>query len=451
MIDFHLLKHIRNNDDYVVIWLFNIGVEKYWNGEVFTVKNGKEDVIVNHLEEINLLITKKQDIILLRNMPSKEYLKTMEEFGVEIPCIMCPSCEDENKGISELVLEDDNLIIEIKEKIKLEKKVIFVPYGVSELEEQISDKLEVPMLGSSNEINKKINNKVFSRRFAMEQGFRVAEGRVCEGLEELESVAYEMLEKFGKIIIKEPCGASGKGLWVVDSEVKCRMSLTIIKRFFKNRIDSGWIVEEWCNKKADLNYQIYIGLNGEIEVFSIKEQKVNSTVYIGSIIPPTFSDLIMQECKTCGEIIAVKLYELGYRGILGVDAMILENNELIPIVEINGRFTLSTYVSFVQEMKHAINSRLFAFYNKIPLMDYNDYTGLKEQLQEKKIWYKANSGLFVYNSESITKSRVGDNGRMFAILFANNEDELMTQYKTIIRKFIAEKSCASEAHNSNVE
>lgn len=57
----------------------------------------------------------------------------------------------------------------------------------------------------------------------------------------------------------------------------------------------------------------------------------------------------------------------------------------------------------------------------------------------------------MYNSESITKSRVGDNGRMFAILFANNEDELMTQYKTIIREFIAEKSCASEAHNSNVE
>ena len=53
MIDFHLLNHIRRNDDYVVIWLFNIGVEKYWNGEVFTVKNTKEDIVVNHLEELN--------------------------------------------------------------------------------------------------------------------------------------------------------------------------------------------------------------------------------------------------------------------------------------------------------------------------------------------------------------------------------------------------------------
>ena len=199
MIDFHLLNHIRNNDDYIVIWLFNIGLEKYWNGEVFTVRNTKEDVLVNHLEEINLLITKKQDIFLLRNMPSEVYLKSMEEFGVEIPCIMCPLCEDENKGISELVLEDENLIIEIKKKIKSEKKVIFVPYGVSELEEQIRDRLGVPMLGAPSAINKKINNKVFSRKFAIEQGFRVAEGRVCEGVEELESVSYLSL-----IHISEP-------------------------------------------------------------------------------------------------------------------------------------------------------------------------------------------------------------------------------------------------------
>lgn len=430
MIDFHLLNHIRSNDDYVVIWLFNIGVEKYWNGEVFTVKNAKEDILVNHLEEINLLVTRKQDILLLRDKPSKAYLESMKEFGAQIPSIMCPSYEDENKSISELVLEDEDLIEAIKKKIE-QKKAIFVPYGVSEMEEQIKDKLGVPMLGSSSEISKTINNKIFSRMFAIEQGFHVPEGRVCSGFEKLEAVAYEMLMKYGKIIIKEPCGASGKGLWVVDSKDKYRSTFLIIKRFFKNRIDQEWLVEEWCNKKADLNYQIYIGLNGEVEVFSIKEQKVDSTVYIGSVMPPAFSNSIMQKCKQCGEIIGARLFELGYRGVVGIDAMILDNDELIPIIEINGRFTLSTYVSFVQEKKELENTVLFSFYTKIPLKNCNDYSELKKQLQEKNIWYKDNQGLFVYNSESITKSRVGDNGRMFGILFAHSEQELMEQYETI--------------------
>ena len=81
---------------------------------------------------------------------------------------------------------------------------------------------------------------------------------------------------------------------------------------------------------------------------------------------------------------------------------------MIPIIEINGRFTLSTYVSFVQEKKKLANAVL--------LVSYNNYSGLKKQLQEKNICYKDNHGLFVYNSESITKRRVGENGRMFGIL-----------------------------------
>ena len=303
MMKFHLLEHIRKNDDNVVIWLFNIGLEKYWNGEVFTVKNTKEDVVVNHMEEMNLLLTRKQDILILRSKPEESYLQALQEFGAEIPRIVWPSTENEEKSISELVVEDDALIAQMKELTKDAQNVFFVPYGVSEIEEQIQKKLNVPMFGSASEINKMVNNKVFSRAFAIENGFRVSEGKVCQGFAELEVAAKQMLAKYGKIIIKEPCGASGKGLWVVDSEAKCKSTLLIIKRFFQEHMDGEWLVEEWCSKKADLNYQIYVGMNGEVEVFSIKEQKVNGTVYVGSVIPPAFTDDMMQECRECGEII----------------------------------------------------------------------------------------------------------------------------------------------------
>ena len=42
---------------------------------------------------------------------------------------------------------------------------------------------------------------------------------------------------------------------------------------------------------------------------------------------------------------------------------------------------------------------------------------------------------YIYNSESITKLRVGENGRMFGILFAHAEHELMEQYETIHKEF----------------
>lgn len=426
---FHLLKHIRKNDDYTVIWLFNIGLEKYWNGEVYTVKDTREDIIVNHMEEMNLLLTRKQDILILRARPDTAYLREMEQFGCEIPAIVCPGREDETKSISELVLEDDALIGEIKTLASSRENVIFVPYGVSTLEEEIAAKLGVALFGSSNEINRMINNKVFSRQFAVEQGFRVSRGRVCCGFDELKKEAEEAIKRYPKIIIKEPCGASGKGLWVVEGEAKLRSTLLIIKRFFKDRLDGEWLVEEWCDKSADLNYQIYVAENGEVDVFSVKEQRVSGTVYIGSVMPPAFPKEIMEECRACGKRIGQELYQKGYRGILGVDAMILADGGLIPVIEINGRFTLSTYVSFIQEkMKTA---KVFAFYRRIALSCGDDYMTVKEKLIEENLWLQEGRGMFVYTSETIREQRTGDAGRMFGLIFAKDEEDMTAQYHAV--------------------
>lgn len=58
------------------------------------------------------------------------------------------------------------------------------------------------------------------------------------------------------------------------------------------------------NKLDDLGHEIYDADERlEVDVLSIKEKKDYSTVYIGSVTPPFFSDSIMQECKQCGEII----------------------------------------------------------------------------------------------------------------------------------------------------
>ncbi|MBQ2115632.1 MAG: ATP-grasp domain-containing protein [Lachnospiraceae bacterium] len=439
MTNFNLLNHIKNNDEYTVVWLFNIGLEKYWNGEVFTVKNSKEDIIVNHMEEMNLLITRKQDILILRSMPEKEYIDSMCSFGCEIPQIVCPSFEDENRSISEIVLEDDKLQDQIKQLIKDRKKVIFVPYGVSSLEESIAKKLELPLFGSANEINKMVNNKVFSRKFSLEHGFKVSEGKVCKGFSELEIAAKDSLEKYGKIIIKEPCGASGKGLWVVESPAKLKSTLLIIKRFFKDNLEGEWLVEQWCSKKADLNYQIYVGVNGEVEVFSIKEQKVDGTVYVGSVIPPDFNDALMKECIEAGEIIGKSLYEQGYRGILGVDAMILTNGELIPVIEINGRFTLSTYVSFIQYKNKMEDKKIFAFYKKIPLEANSSYQKLIDVLKDNRVWFDGKKGMFVYTAKTINKELVGENGRMFGLIFADDENEINEQYANIMNIILQEK------------
>ncbi|MBR5360619.1 MAG: ATP-grasp domain-containing protein [Lachnospiraceae bacterium] len=426
---FDLVKHIRENDEYTVIWLFNIGVEKFLNGEVFTVKNKGEDVIVNHMEEMNLLIARQGDILILRDEPDPAFLNSIKEVTGELPTILCPSIQDEDKSISEIVLKDSALVERVRELASGRDNVIFVPYGVSYLEEEIAEKLGVELFGASSDIVKAVNNKVFSRRFAIEHSFAVPEGKICKGMDELESAAKEFLDKYGKIIIKEPCGASGKGLWVAETPAKLKSALLIIKRFFKDDLNGEWLVEQWCDKQCDLNFQVCIGADGRVNVFSVKEQKVDGTVYTGSVIPPTFDESITEECIRCGEIIGKDLYKFGYVGVLGIDAMLLSSGALVPIVEINGRFTLSTYLSFINERFGLKNSKIFAFYKRIHISEGDDYSSAKDRLKQEDLWYNGEKdGAFIYTSETIRNKRVGDTGRLFTLCIASDEKGMMDLY-----------------------
>lgn len=227
---FDLLKHVRGVDNNVVIWLFNIGVEKFWGTDISAVKSHNDECIVNHMEEMNFLLSKRQDFLILRKVPNVDFLEGLSKEGFELPTIVTPTFEDENLGISEIILKDQMLLERLKSISRKYQKVYFVPYGVSELEEKIAEKCGFELIGGPSEIAKKINNKIFARKASEELGFSIAEGRICSSLEEVKRNSESLLEKFDKIVIKYPAGASGKGLWVVDSEKRLNTTIQIIQR-----------------------------------------------------------------------------------------------------------------------------------------------------------------------------------------------------------------------------
>lgn len=120
---FDLIKHIVNEkNNEIVIWIFNIGVEKYWNVEYSCVKNSKGDIIVNHSEEMMLLLARKGDYVILRKKPSEFYLNNFKKYKKDMPNILYPKLVNEDKSITEIILDDYDLISKIKfiqEKIKM--------------------------------------------------------------------------------------------------------------------------------------------------------------------------------------------------------------------------------------------------------------------------------------------------------------------------------------------
>lgn len=425
----NLLHHIRNGDENVLIWLFNIGVEKYWNKVDNIVKNEKEDIVVNHIEEINLLITRKQDYVIMRKRPAESFLKSLQENGYEVPNIICPSIQDEQKCISELVLMDEGLKEELTQ-ISKQKNVFFVPYGVSNLEEQIALSCGIKLIGGTDEKSKKINNKIFSKEVARKLNLPAADEFVCCSIEEIRQAYSKLIEKYNQIVVKMPCNSSGQGMWVIDNEKKLNATCMIVNRMMTQKGITEWLVEGWIEKQIDLNLQVYVSEKGEVETFSVKEQIIDGTLYIGSVIPARISEQQYRECVDYGNRIGEYLYSLGHSGIFGIDALVARDGTIIPIIEINGRFTLSTYISFL-DIKYP-GKVIYSFYERFHGVKKFDYDLIMERLKSENIWINKDKGVYIYNSATTDAKFAMGNIRFFCMIVGEDLDEIYLVKERII-------------------
>ncbi|GIQ67222.1 ATP-grasp domain-containing protein [Xylanibacillus composti] len=430
---FHLIRWIaENRDQGRIVWLFNIGAEKYWNPVQAGIIDRNEDRIVNRVEDMNLLLCRKQDVLIMRAYPDEDFLTQLQQWGMDIPHIEVPAgaAEDPYTPIAELVLQDNLLLDRLAAYAASAADTYFVPYAVTRIEEEIADRCGLIIPHARAKICAGINDKIANRLLAEELNLPVCKGKVCRSTDEIQ-LAFDELEQnppyFEKVIIKDPFGASGKGLYIVDDAARLKPLLARLGRIARSRPDTQWLVEGWYKKKADINYQVYISPNGETEVFSIKKQVLRDTVYIGSQMPPDFEDSVTASIHEYGRQIGNKLYEQGYCGVAGIDSIITDEDVLVPIIEINGRFTLSTYISFIAARMGI--AKMLTRYFRLQTEEPFGFLSLCEALRKENLLYDEGSkkGIIVYTSGTLPHAREESTGRcagrLFALIAAPTWDE----------------------------
>ena len=218
------------------------------------------------------------------------------------------------------------------------------------------------------------------------------------------------------IVIKDAYGSSGKGLYIIDSEKAMDFFSQILLRKKNSGKYISVIVEKWYNTKANISFTIFIREDGTIVYIPPKKQILKGVIYRGCEFP---IDHILNRTQLdfyekSANLLGRNLYKRGYRGVATIDSIVTNDNTVFPMIEINGRFGMTTYISFTPAWMK--NARFFAsrYYNvnmnSIPQKIINN-------LQKNNYTPEKGEGIIVYSYAAKINALPG---RIF-ILYAYND------------------------------
>lgn len=397
------------------LWVVNINdEEKVWKKQGFKLPRihfSPHDRRIKGMDQLSLLTAKPGDVVVINEFPSRAYSESLQEWGLA----------------NQIILEAPDNFDKVASTCSKMNIKNYVPYLVTEWEEEIAKKLDLQLYGPPATISLEVNSKINARRLAIELGFQVPQGAVCNSLQEFQNIIKQLTSRIhsNNIVIKQPYGAAGKGLYIVKDSKQLEL---FSSRLARVEWINPFIVEMWLKTKVDFNVQLFVSQN-ETRILSVSKQAVDDGVYKGSIFSSEFERYFRERYQSLYIDLGQRLAEMGYRGIAGVDGIITEEQGIYPCLEINGRFTQTTYLFPIINDLILPNNQLC----RTIIIDVKEaainYETLRKSCSE--IWINSDyRGIWIFNEACLpTKDQVG---RIFALISANTDKEMMKFYQMLL-------------------
>ncbi|WP_442602795.1 ATP-grasp domain-containing protein [Paenibacillus sp. KN14-4R] len=368
-------------NDFPKIFYSNINWEQSYRNN-FYPKLRNENSNIHHLDSLQLFLASSKDIVLLREKPDEQHLSYLyREEGIELPQLLVKSEWDDLRNF--------------------EKKII-IPYAMTNDVHTLINQSQCKHFGTNNvELVMKLNNKAFVRELVSGMNYPVPKGSVCNSVESLVA-EYEKLKQntFAKrFVIKQPYGSSGNAFYHVFSN---KDFYTIIDRIRNRSFDrSIWIIEEWQRTSMCLNAQLLIKPEAS-RILSITQQLSNPLgIYKGSDLLPNVPEKLADTYNGYLLELMQVVEAMGYQGFLGIDSYIDERESLVPVIEINARMTILTYLYDLRE--HLINRNQQSIVYKIYKFTLKYLISFNKFLEDfkKKINYEGDNKFIILNYSTV--------------------------------------------------
>ncbi len=325
------------------LYFFNPGVESelHHQSSLYTsqwLKDFKHD-----LEDTLFFLSRRDDIVLLEERPSQDFLKNTQAILGYLPEVLVGDLN--SPEVQERLLRNicpwgwTPQLLQTSKTLHLSNAAV-IPINERALTKSHSKCNAISVL---HRLVDELPHDLFPNTF--ECGHVVSSyGECMRSIENLRQNGHETL------ILKSPYGTSAGNTLLIEKKDDLN------EKWIENILNkhSEIIVEPWLNRINDLSIQIYV--DKKIRYLGISQFLTNARgVYQGAIVSPPLKgiskDVISYFLKSkekdsmvsrIAQFVGGELYKLGYRGPAGIDGYIYKNNSneirYKPISEINSRF-----------------------------------------------------------------------------------------------------------------
>lgn len=376
---------------------------------------------VNRMEEMGVLLADEGDVVVLKAPLDADFAAYLGRLGAAAGRTLWAEHSEPDRMVTEDALASPRLLADLR--ALADGRTYLMPLGVSAAEEALAKETGLPLAGTTAQICKAVNGKIFSSRLVARTGLTAVPGRICQTVGELRAILTEQLARGGRVVVKESLGVSGRGMVVLDDERGANRLLRLIERRGGDA-PANLVVESWIEHAEDLNYQFVISRTGEVRFETVKAAVLRGGVHQGHRFPVELGPATTAELHHATRTIGAALYAEGYFGMVGVDAMLGADGTLYPCLEINARFNMSTYQSRIAERFIPAGSHAIAATIGLRPSRSHTFGEVADALGELLIDGPGRTGVLVNNFATLNAAAAegGFHGRLYVICVADSAD-----------------------------
>lgn len=385
--------------------------------------------IVSVMDELMFLFSQPGDAIITRNSFNpvhKQYLQSVG-FDFESNAFDLDLKNEQDKCVFQLLFEAEN---KSQAKQILSDHAFLSPFAVLPNVAHVCESYNVQCSSPGIEIVQTVNSKLYSHEMKDRLDIRNV-GLVVHSSEALQIEGQKLLST-GDFLIKDLFGVSGKGNLLIQSTQVLERIVSYIASQEQKGKTTQFVLEPLLRKKEDFSCQFFITAQGDMTILAVNKLLNVDFAYTESCTPDESFMRYLEEGNyfTLMEKLAVKLFKDGYYGHVCVDSMILEDGEIIPLIEINARKSMSLIKHQVDQYleRHELKGNLsfLSVSNEEPDFSYEQ---LLNTFQKEGLLYSIRNrkGIFPLSANTLEinkQLKKAAKGRLYYSLVSKDEEEI---------------------------